>query len=591
MEAQKDKQLIKRHVSRLEKDLIFDRQSNKKRLPTLNFLSGFLSDTLFAHCRPRSCGRQRANPNHKTKTPAKKIYPTSFALVTSLFILTMLFSVDTFAQNNSFGNPPLSQRTIEQIEKNMTNTSDWQRLNELKMLNANFPNMAYQQQINALYEQYRFTLVGLEFEKENQAWQIQQQNLQQMQKFGHQPPPTQAEMKADYYDRQAIIRQQKIKELYAEINTLDNSVIRPIDPIKSEELEKIKRKLRVADTNSIDYKNYIKYYNDAYNELVNMLSGKTALNLKRAVFVVENAYHKNKLNYEKYCKQIDDLAFICKQIMKEKGLDLKNYMACHYTIQKLFAEKFTYKNSLGKDVIFEPFGYDFIDIFGDNDQTKGFVTKLLDTKIGQCHSMPLLYLILAEELNVNAYLALAPNHSYVKFGNQYQAFGFETTNGTFTSDEWIVASGYISPTAIKNQIYLAPLAKDKVIAECLIDLEEGMSFLFGKSNFSIKCSNATLKYFPNSIRSILTISNVLVAECAQTASKYNFPKETDYTKYPNLKKQFDEMIEYETAVEQTGYMRIPQDQYEKWQQTANEEKQRREHLKLLDKLKEYSNEK
>lgn len=590
MELQNDKQLIRRHVSRPERDFTFDQPHDKRRLPTLNFLSGFLSDTLFAHCYTRSCGRQRANPTRKTKTPAKKFCLPAFASCTGLFILTMLFSVDTFAQNNSFGNLPLSQRAIEQIEKNMVNSSDWHRLNELKMLNANFPSLAYQQQINALYEQYRFTLVGLEFEREKQEWQIQQQNLQQMQKFGHQPPPKQEEMKVDYYDKQAIIRQQKMKELYEEINSINNSY-EPADPIKLEELEKVKRKLRVADTNSVDYKNYIKYYNEAYNELVNMLSGKTALNLKRAVFVVENAYHKNKLNYEKYCKQIDNLVFICKQIMKEKGLDLKNYMACHYTIQRLFAEKFIYKNDLGQDVTFEPFGYDFIDIFGDNDQTKGFVTKLLNTKIGQCHSMPLLYLILAEELNANAYLALAPNHSYVKFGNQYQAFGFETTNGTFTSDEWIVASGYISPTAIKNQIYLAPLTKEKVIAECLIDLEEGMSFLFGKSNFSIKCSNATLKYFPNSIRSILTISNVLVAECAQSASKYKFPKEADYVKYPNLKKQFDEMVEYETAVEQTGYMRIPQDQYEKWQQTANEEKQRREHLKLLDKLKEYSNEK
>ncbi|MCO5249367.1 MAG: hypothetical protein M9887_10530 [Chitinophagales bacterium] len=85
--------------------------------------------------------------------------------------MTTLFCFDSFAQSNSFGNSPLSQRAIEQIEKNMVNTPDWQRLNEMKMLNANFPSMAYQQQINALYEQYRFTLVGLEFEREKQAWQ------------------------------------------------------------------------------------------------------------------------------------------------------------------------------------------------------------------------------------------------------------------------------------------------------------------------------------------------------------------------------------------------------------------------------------
>lgn len=317
-----------------------------------------------------------------------------------------------------------------------------------------------------------------------------------------------------------------------------------------------------------------------------MLSGKSELSLKRAVFVTENAYHKNKLNYEKYCKQIDDLVFICKQIMIEKGISSNNYMACHFAIQKLFSEKFTYKNRLGKEEVFKPFSYDFIDIFGNNDQTKGFVTKLLNTKTGQCHSLPLLYLILAEELNANAYLAFAPNHSYVKFGNQYYSFNFETTNGTFVTDEWIVASGYISPTAIKNQLYLVPNKKDKVIAECLVDLANSIDFLFGKGNFSLKCAFTTLNYFPNSVGAILTINNVIVAECAQLVKKYNFPSEQEMIKYPTLKKKFDEMIDFELKIEQLGYIKIPEGQYEMWQQTANEIKQKKAHENAVNKLKE-----
>lgn len=425
------------------------------------------------------------------------------------------------------------------------------------------------------------TLADREQQQKNQ---IEQQNRQHMLRFGHQVPPTQQEMTWNYYDKQFAQEQRKAQELYTLINEAN------ISSIRTTSLETPDPLFHIADSNSSNYKIYISHYEKAYNELSAMLSGNIPLNLKRAVFVVENAHYQNKLSYENYCQQINELVFVCRQILKEKGLKQDNYMACHYAIQKLFSQQFTYKNTTGKSTVFEPFGYDFKDYMGRENHSSMFVTKLLNTKKGQCHSLPLLYLILSEELNSNVYLGLAPNHSYIKFGNQYQSYNFETTNGAFVSDEWIVASGYISATAIKNQIYLAPLTKEKVIAECLADLSDGLEFYVGKSNFTIKCVETALIYFPQSIRSLLTINNYIVAKCAQTAKRYKFPKETDYYKYPDLKKQFDALVEFELYIEQTGYMKIPPEQYEKWQQTANEEKQRQEHLNLLDKLQHSANE-
>lgn len=429
--------------------------------------------------------------------------------------------------------------------------------------------------------------------QENQA-KTQEQNRQQMQQFGIEPPPTPEQIaKGNYYDQLAVKRELKQREFFAELKSFDIPS-KPLTPKELEEKEKTQKKLRLADTNSIEYKTYKVCYQKSYNEIVNMLNGKTPMSLKRAVFLTENPFYKNKLSYEKYCKQINDLVFICKQIMAENNLSPKNYMACHFAIQKLYAEKITYKNSLGKTETFEPLTYN-LSIYDkerdDEDWTEQFVNKLLNIKMGQCHSMPLLYLILAEELNASAFLALSANHSYIKFGNQKQSYCFETTNGNFTSDEWIVTSGYVSATAIKNQIYLTPLVKKQVIAECIADLEGGLEFHCGKSDFSIKCANTTLHYFPNSIKSILIINNFIIAQCAKTAEKYHFPKYDNYYKFPELKKQYDEMINYELQVEETGYQKIPNEQYEKWRQSANEEKQRREHLTLISKLKESANEK
>jgi len=44
-----------------------------------------------------------------------------------------------------------------------------------------------------------------------------------------------------------------------------------------------------------------KYYNQAYNKIVQMLDGKKPLSFKRAAFLVEWAYLKGNLDYDKFC--------------------------------------------------------------------------------------------------------------------------------------------------------------------------------------------------------------------------------------------------------------------------------------------------
>jgi hypothetical protein len=59
-----------------------------------------------------------------------------------------------------------------------------------------------------------------------------------------------------------------------------------------------------------------------------------------------------------------------------------------------------------------------------------FVTKLLRTNSGQCHSLPLLYKLLADRLGIAARLSMAPNHSYIQVvGPDGELYSYETTNG------------------------------------------------------------------------------------------------------------------------------------------------------------------
>ncbi|MDZ7741020.1 MAG: hypothetical protein U5Q03_04540 [Bacteroidota bacterium] len=76
---------------------------------------------------------------------------------------------------------------------------------------------------------------------------------------------------------------------------------------------------------------------------------------------------------------------------------------------------------------------------GNDNWSNMFVSKLMATNSGQCNSMPLFYLILAQELGAKSFLTYSPNHSFIRFkspkGNWINA---ELTCGTIITDAAIL---------------------------------------------------------------------------------------------------------------------------------------------------------
>ncbi len=77
--------------------------------------------------------------------------------------------------------------------------------------------------------------------------------------------------------------------------------------------------LRLADTTVPGYYENGQIYINAANELGKMMADELPMSLKRAVFITENAYYHNTLDYTRYCRQIDSLVIICKAIMRHFG--------------------------------------------------------------------------------------------------------------------------------------------------------------------------------------------------------------------------------------------------------------------------------
>lgn len=200
-----------------------------------------------------------------------------------------------------------------------------------------------------------------------------------------------------------------------------------------------------------DYRRMIssKAYQDAFEQFLQM--NPDNFSITKAVYLSESAWYDNNLSYEEFEEHIKGWAAVVKQNLRKEGLNEKDYMAVMYGIQKLFSQSSEYYDTLTRKIYqLSRLQYSFDDYMGDKDWTNMFVTKLLRTKSGQCHSLPLLFLCIAEQLNTKAWLSLSPNHSFIQyFDRMGSRFNFETTNGNMVSQAWLTQSTYTTATALK----------------------------------------------------------------------------------------------------------------------------------------------
>ena len=364
----------------------------------------------------------------------------------------------------------------------------------------------------------------------------------------------------------------KILDLYKEADIKSNSVI------KKQLWELQLRSFKFINPNSDSYKKLQPLYQAAFDSINQMLTGEAPLNLKKAVFLVENVYYQNKLKYVDFCKLIDSKVYVINQIIKKEKLSLENNVALNYAIQQLYTKPIKYIDRNGINKIHQPLNYDFNDYAGDLDYSKQFVSKLLYTGKGQCHSMPLLYLILANEIGAKANLAYSPNHSYIAFpDNENNFYNFECTSACFPSYSFIMSSGYISNEAIKSGIYTVPTSLKETIANQLNDLGTQQLFQYkGIDDFQLKCAKRTLEIYPNNIMALQTISNYQSAKTEAATCYAGWPNVKDIPNIPELKLEFENRNNLYDYMDNLGYTTMPNNEYNSWLEAIKLQKAKQE---------------
>lgn len=185
------------------------------------------------------------------------------------------------------------------------------------------------------------------------------------------------------------------------------------------------------------------------------------------------------------------------------------------------------------------------------------VTRLLQTGKGDCHSLSYLYKIISDKIGAKCWLALAPNHIYIKnFSEQYGWYNTELTSRSFPSDAWIMASGYISADAVRSKIYMDTLSNQQSIGLCILDLAKAYEYETKNyyDGFILKCCDVVLQYHATNPMALLLK--------AETLKKVYLKQKAENT--PAIKQAYDDMEAAYIALAKLHYREMPKEMYDKW---------------------------
>ena len=308
-------------------------------------------------------------------------------------------------------------------------------------------------------------------------------------------------------------------------------------------------------------------FRNAFAEIDSMLQGKKELNFARALFLVENCYYDNQLKYSDYQNFIKRKVDLCNQKIKEERLNSKNNMVKNMMIFRLISDTLVFKMTINEQTKYHlPIRYDYDDYKSEKNYDSHFVTKLMQSGVGQCLSMPLYYLILAEAMGAEAYLAFSPHHSFIKIKDENGRWhNLELTCNSILSDAHYVNHSYIKAEAIRNRLYLEPLDKKQVIAEMLVRLGGIYREKYDYDDFYLKCAETAEQYLDNKLHTVkmkAAYKTALTTDIAKMVGARNGDELK--AKVPQAYFYHQEMLNLYKQIDDMGYEETPVSIYESW---------------------------
>jgi regulator of sirC expression with transglutaminase-like and TPR domain len=228
-----------------------------------------------------------------------------------------------------------------------------------------------------------------------------------------------------------------------------------------------------------------------------------------------------KLAFDKIADPTVDIDANLKLIQKMTA-DIRTLAGPMATKRVLVTTLRTYLYESGDWNAYKPFQYDLSDPLGTRLPTR-LLPYYLTTRRGNCVSMPILFVILADRLGLHATLALAPQHLFVKYTDDVsgKTFNIEATSGGHAArDEWYRQNMSMSDAALTNGIYMRPLSRKE---EVVVMAQEILEFDMAAKRYQevVDVADEMLTAYPNFVDAMLfqgTASGLLAQ--AEFRSRY-----------------------------------------------------------------------
>lgn len=149
-----------------------------------------------------------------------------------------------------------------------------------------------------------------------------------------------------------------------------------------------------------------------------------------------------------------------------------------------------------------PFRYDLEDPFGRDIRTK-LLSTYLETRKGNCVSMPFLFLVLGQKIGLDVSAATAPEHVFLKFRDETaRMVNVEATSGGYKLDESYRRDLPMTDQALANGLYMRALDKRETVALMATTLAE----FYGKQRMPerrIAIADLILERYPKDVTAML----------------------------------------------------------------------------------------
>ncbi|MCZ8023620.1 MAG: hypothetical protein O9294_17785 [Cytophagales bacterium] len=274
------------------------------------------------------------------------------------------------------------------------------------------------------------------------------------------------------------------------------------------------------------------HFRQAFKEISAMLEGKQPLDFEKAVFITENAYRDNSLNYEDFKSALNVHSAIIEQFIKANDkYDWRQFVRGNMGIAPDMEKeaKERYRKALANWAIFSyltdtltvkledqefshlPYTYSNDDPFGTADWKNSQTMNLLETQKGNCYSLVTLFKIFSERFKSEANIVTAPQHIYIEHRDpKGSRFNVEVATRSFPDMGSIQTLTYTTREALLNDISMRKLDLKQSVGLNLVYLAKGYEYKnkVKDDEFILACANTALQHDPKNLNALLLKAQV-----------------------------------------------------------------------------------